>query len=144
MMAEIVGLAAAVLQLLDYSIKGLHTLSKVKGAPANILDLTTEMTLLQEVMNTVKQDQAPNAATVGIGIEIVLVQCQQDLDKLNTRLRKLAPITNDGLGTKSRKALTVAIQEQDLKTRLKRHKDSLSLLLEQQHRYDLIERYLSH
>ena len=144
-MAELFGLAVAVLQLLDYSIKGLETMTKVKKAPKTVQDLTSEMKLLQEVIKSVQPDPVrtgPNANAVGL--EIALLRCQNDLNKLTIKLRKLVPTTNDGLWTRSWKVAVAISQEKDLTMRLKRHKDSLSLLLEQQHRSENDERFISH
>ncbi|KAL9109627.1 MAG: hypothetical protein Q9187_008144, partial [Circinaria calcarea] len=130
-MAEVIGALAAVLQLLDYSIKGLGIISKWKGTPKAIHDLAVQVQQLRGVMDALQTN--PAIDTGAHPIKDVLGDCLKDLQELQATFQRLDSNLGDGTIDRSWKAVRSITKETDIQTgcrKIERHKLTLSLVLE--------------
>lgn len=130
-MAEVIGALAAVLQILDFSIKSLGIISKWKGTPKAIHDLADQAEQLRGVMNALQAN--PAIDTAAHPIKDVLDDCLKDLQELQATFQLLDSNLGDGTIDRSWKAVRSIIKETDIQTccrKIERHKLTLLLVLE--------------
>ena len=97
-------------------------------------DLAREVELFQNIIKAIGTVPLSNS-TIAL-LKDILLHCLKDVNELRDQLQELAPATYDGLKTKSWKAIRTVLNEETMKTlllRMESHKNSLSLLLQQQH-----------
>ena len=125
-MAEL-GVAAAVVQLLDSSIKVLGIVSKLRDAPSVTRDLLVHAERLERVVKSIQPHATANSETCS-----ALQECLKDSGELKRYLEKLTVNADGDFLEKSWKAFLAVVKQGKIGsicTKIQGHTTSLALLL---------------
>ena len=128
---EALSATAAILQILDITIRTLDVVSKFKDAPKTIRNLTIQATQLCQIVQALQANPALDPSSTPLAD--VLRSCLDDVREIRALLDKLASNPHDGTVEKSWKSIMRLVKEKDIGAMcatIEGHKSTLSLCLE--------------
>ena len=138
-MAEVLGVVASVLSLLEYTIKSLGLISKLKYAPTAVGNLTEQIEQLEEVIKGIQNDSALNSNRDPLNT--ILQGCVRDISILQERLHVLTQKLDGGTIKRSWGAVVGVAKEkefQEAARKIEVHKSTLLIYLQNQNLFVLI------
>jgi len=132
-MAEAVGTIPSVLTLLNYTVKTLNLVSKLRDVSPAVRSLVVQTEQLERVIKAIQSNDAldPN----GDPLNAILQSCTGDLSTFQTRFQKLARGIDGGAIRKSWRPVVAVVQEKEFQQatrKIEAYKSTLQLHLQNQ------------
>ena len=135
-MAEVIGAIAAVLAILDSTVRALNLISKFRDVPAVVRDLTKQVNQLENVVKEIRSSSFldPNSEA----LQSILRNCTIDLSTFYNRLQIVARTFDSGAINRKWGAVVATVKSKDFEEaarKIEGHKTTLLLCLQIQNSF---------